>query len=129
MSSFFFLPKCVFFFFLLPSFFPHQKVLNQFHALQMLFTLLGVKHLLFVPLGFLSFFLLADSLCLFFYFPDKRRLHKDPCCRPAPGVRTVDCSQRASKKKKKKKKKLPASIARDVAMLCCSFPQYVFCIQ
>lgn len=53
----------------LPSLFffpPHQKALNQFHALQMLFTLLGVKHLLFAPLGFFSFFLLADSLWLFF---------------------------------------------------------------
>lgn len=35
--------------------FPHQKALNQFHALQMLFTLLGVKHLLLALTGFLSF--------------------------------------------------------------------------
>lgn len=91
----------------LPSLFffpPHQKALNQFHALQMLFTLLGVKHLLFAPLGFLSFFLLADSLWLF--FPpsfEKGRLYKDACCRPAPGVRTVDCPRRATKKKNRKK--------------------------
>lgn len=97
----------------LPSLFffppaPHQKALNQFHALQMLFTLLGVKHLLFAPLGFLSFFSLADSLWLFFFSPlpsKKRRLYKDACCRPAPGVRTVDCPRRASKKKKKTEKK------------------------
>lgn len=40
----------------------------------MLFTLLGVKHLLFAPLGFLSFFSLADSLWLFFFFslPSKK---------------------------------------------------------
>lgn len=98
----------------LPSLFfffpPHQKALNQFHALQMLFTLLGVKHLLFAPLGFLSFFLLADSLRLFFFFSsfEKRRLYKDACCRPAPGVRTVDCPRRASPKKKTEKNRAGA---------------------
>lgn len=41
--------------FLLLSSFSPSKALNQFHALQMLFTLLGLKHLLLTLAGFFSF--------------------------------------------------------------------------
>lgn len=75
----FLLPKC---FFPLPFlFFPHQKALNQFHALQMLFTLLGVKHLLLAPAGCLSIpCSLFPSPSLAFF----QRLHKEACRSSGP---------------------------------------------
>lgn len=73
--GFLLLPKCFF-----PP--PHQKALNQFHALQMLFTLLGVKHLparshWLLELPLLSLFL---SLALFFSL----RLYKEACRSSGP---------------------------------------------
>lgn len=82
-----FLPKC---FFPLPfPLFPHQKALNQFHALQMLFTLLGVKHLLLAPTGFLSF---PFSLSLFLSLAVFQRLYEEACRSSGPGVEMDDCS-------------------------------------
>lgn len=51
---------------------PHQNALNQFHALQMLFTLLGMKHLQLAATGFFTFLSRAG-----FYF---QRLHKEAWC-------------------------------------------------
>lgn len=131
----------------LPSLFfffpPHQKALNQFHALQMLFTLLGVKHLLFAPLGFLSFFLLADSLRLFFFFlPSKKGDFIKTLVAAQHLVWERSIAHDAPPQKRKQKKiglaltRFLPSMARDVATLYCSFhqqsqivPQSVSCIQ
>lgn len=94
----------------------------------MLFTLLGVKHLLFAPLGFLSFFLLADSLWLFFFLPSKKGDFIKTLVAAQHLVWERSIAHDAPPKKNLKKSALALtrflpSMARDVATLYCSFNQ------